>query len=446
MIGLLVILAGLGVFVTATVAIVRRAEWRLRPGPRNTAGLASPSDDPVGSYVDRVAASLALPAADVRDVRAELLDHLGDSIATLEDEGFSHDDAVREAVGRLGPAPELGRQLSAAHQSTRRLLAGAGGGVFAAAGGFVVGYLGGIGASLLMFIGAFLAAGLLAKVGFAPDLTGPDNGSTANSLLISMTIAVAAATSIRFAVRTSAGLSRRAPKTVAGFWALAGVVVFGWLAIFGVSGQQSWYSIPIELAVPFIAVAAAFCRIDRPMPHIARWAIASFAVLVIVTVAVLGMATQTTTGSDAGAFNGPEPDMHFDLVAAPAPAAWLGEGDLSDSGSSEATGSFGTTFSIDLSRGASANWHDLRFEAWHGLPNGDGIDTRYTAAFLIQPVSSEDSTLTATLHFERIRQPGSWWVFLTGVGPDGRRYSLDNSGGGTSTFNGSAWDWITAPQ
>jgi hypothetical protein len=37
-------------------------------------------------------------------------------------------------------------------------------------------------------------------------------------------------------------------------------------------------------------------------------------------------------------------------------------------------------------------------------------------------------------------------VVLTGVAPDGQRYRLDHGGGGTTTFYGSVWDWLTAPQ
>jgi hypothetical protein len=39
-----------------------------------------------------------------------------------------------------------------------------------------------------------------------------------------------------------------------------------------------------------------------------------------------------------------------------------------------------------------------------------------------------------------------WEVFITAIGPDGLRYRLVDCGGGESTFNGSAWDWLTATQ
>ena len=81
-------------------------------------------------------------------------------------------------------------------------------------------------------------------------------------LLYATTILVATAVATRYAVRTSAGLSRRAPRTVAVFWAVAGVLVFGWLAIFEMRGPQSWPSVGLELCIPVVAVAAAFVRIE----------------------------------------------------------------------------------------------------------------------------------------------------------------------------------------
>jgi hypothetical protein len=43
-----------------------------------------------------------------------------------------------------------------------------------------------------------------------------------------------------------------------------------------------------------------------------------------------------------------------------------------------------------------------------------------------------------------------WIVFVTGIGPDGRRYRLNepefNMGGGplASSFTGTIWQWLTA--
>src|SRR5665811_1597175 len=127
------------------------------------------------------------PAADVAEVRAELADHVHDSIATLEAEGFEREAAIREALGRLGPPAELGRQLRAAHQSTRRLLAGAGGGVFAAGGGLVLGYLGGAALALLLALVLAAVAAVLTLVGVRlPDITSSSSGYATNTLMLSV--------------------------------------------------------------------------------------------------------------------------------------------------------------------------------------------------------------------------------------------------------------------
>jgi hypothetical protein len=75
-----------------------------------------------------------------------------------------------------------------------------------------------------------------------------------------------------------------------------------------------------------------------------------------------------------------------------------------------------------------------------------GSDTRYTSAFAVQPAVLRGDSLQAIFHFERMRDARSWWVVLTGVGPDGNRYRLGDGTGRETDFNGSAWDWLTAPQ
>ena len=472
----LVILGGGGAFLVASVALVRRSERRLGTGSDESdspVALGQTGAAEISAFLDRMAAELELPAADVAEVRAELVDHVHDSIASLEAEGFEPERAIREALGRLGPPAELGRQLRAAHQSTRRLLAGAGGGVFAAGGGFVLGYLGGIVLGLLGFLAVFAVGALLAVVGLRlPDITSHDGGNTINSLLYGTVLAVAAATATRYAVRTSAGLSRRAPRTVAVFWAVAGALVFGWLALFGMRGPQSWPGVALELCIPVIAVASAFVWIERPMPHVGRWAVIVAALSVVVmSLGVVAFSVSSTSGDalpSGGAMpslvvcSGPDqstscqPDLHFDTVAPIAPARWLPAGSLSDV--SYSSGASGSSFHDQFGAGQPApstarslsNWTDLRFEAWHALPmdepGPDGIDTRYSAPFAVQPAVSSGNALTAVFHFERLRDAGSWWVVLTAVGPDGHRYLLDDGQNGTSYFNGSAWDWLTAPQ
>jgi hypothetical protein len=469
MIGLLLLVVGGGAYLIASVALVRRSERRLGTGPDESGSpvaLGQTGAAEISAFLDRMAAELRLPVADVAEVRAELADHLADSIASLEAEGFDMETAIREALGRLGPPAELGRQLRAAHQSTRRLLAGAGGGVFAAGGGFVLGYLGGMVLAILGVVAVSAVVALLAALGIhIPSILANDNGATVNSLLYATTLALAAAIATRYAVRTSAGLSRRAPRTVATFWAVAGALVFGWLAIFGMRGPQSWPGVAVELCIPVIAVASAFVRIERPMPHVGRWALIVAATsLVVLSLGVFAISGSSTSGSSTSGGALPSlvvcsepdqstscgPDLHFDTVAPMAPAAWLPEGTFTGGGWGSDPASGGTRVDDTIGGQALSNWTDLRFEAWHGLPIDEpgpgGIDTRYSAPFAVQPAVLNGNDLTAVFHFERLRDVGSWCVVLTAVGPDGHRYRLDDGGGGSSYFNGSAWDWLTAPQ
>jgi hypothetical protein len=459
-----VYVGGFGAFLVATVWLVRRSERRLDGGqdPTATPGAAqSGSGDPVSAYLDRMSGELLLPAADIAEVRAELADHLQDSIASLEAEGLDRERATREALARLGSADELGRHLRHAHQSTRRLLAGAGGGVFAAGGGFVLGYLGGLAVALLLalVIAAIMAA--LTRIGLPmPDLMG-DHGDTVNSLLLGFAMALGAGVGIRYAVRTSAGLSRRAPRSIAVFWAVAGALGFGWFSIFGVHGPQSWPGVAVALCIPAVVVWAAFVRIEQTMPHVGRWAVVVVLVSVVGSslmfgaVAVAPVSSSTPVLTEIGL---EPPDMHFDTVAPMAPAAWLPAGYPSGSGW-EQLASGETHVSFDglgsnpptPTTTALANWTDVRFEAWRALPGNDdpasdGVDPQYSSPLAIQPANFHDNSLDATFHFERMRDSKFWWVFLTGIGPDGHRYRLADGGGGGSSFNGSVWDWLTAPQ
>jgi len=458
-------LAGWGAFLIAAVALVRRGERRLSPGPRDFRAPISPDSggsDPISAYLDRMTGELALPAADVAEVRAELADHLNDSIASLEAEGMDRETAVREALGRLGPPAELGRQLRAAHQSTRRLLAGAGGGVFAAGGGFVLGSLGGMALAIVIATLFAAVAAILGRIGVSlPDLNSRENGYAAISLLSSFIVAAGAAIATRYAVRTSAGLSRRAPRTVALFWAAAAVVAFGWWAIFSQRGLQSWPIVAGEFCIPLVAAAGALVRIERPMPHVGRWALAVVLVSVIVLPLLLFAGT-TTSGSGLQVEPWSPSDFNLDTVAPAAPAAWLPPDDIVESGVGDAQAGPAEIDAQLISQSSAtsgplpiaavlANWRDLRFEAWHSYPIGHnsgpvGIDTNYRTPFTVQPAVVEGDTLKAEFHFERLRDARSWWVVLTGIAPDGNRYRLGDGTGDQTDFNGSAWDWLTAPQ
>ncbi|MGA3057203.1 MAG: permease prefix domain 1-containing protein [Candidatus Limnocylindrales bacterium] len=466
------ILCGVVGLLVGAVALIRRSDRRLGPGPGTPSTPSTPATggapDPIAAYLDRMSGELALPAADVAEVRAELADHLQDSIASLEAEGFDRETAIREALGRLGPAAELGRQIRAAHQSTRRLLAGAGGGIFAASGAFVLGYIAGgfMVAGLAVGLAAITAA--LAAVGLhLPDLIQDPHGIGGNSILIVLATAIAALAATRYAVRTSASLSHRTPQAFAVFWAVAGGLGFGWWALFGLHGYQSWPTVAAELCIPVAAVAGALLRTERPFVRAPRLAIVVGLIAVIVLPLILFAATgvssvSVSTTGEATSFQ--MSDLHLDTVAPMAPTKWLPEAEVISGDYTVDYASGATVVSADRLAGPSSstpdttlpiqpllsNWRDIRFEAWHAisidLPGPGGIDTHYTSPFAVQPATLHGDSLSASFSFQKYRNAGSWWIVLTAVGPDGHRYRLDIGGGDSTSFNGSAWDWLTAPQ
>ena len=461
------LLCGTIALVIGVVALMRRTERRLGPGPGGPSASTTPGAgaaiDPIAAYLDRMSGELALPAADVADVRAELADHLQDSIASLEAEGMGRESAIREALGRLGPAAELGRQIHAAHQSTRRLLAGAGGGVFAAGGGFVLGYIAGGFMVSAVIIGLAAVSGVLMLLGLhLPNLLSDTRGLGGNAMITVLATAIAAYAATRYAIRTSASVSHRTPRTIAVVWAVIGGLGFGLWALFGLHGYQTWYIVAAELLIPMAAVAGAFWRVERGLPQAGRAVLAAglvaFIVLPLGLLAVAGGAS-VTVSSPGEATSFQMSDLHLDTVAPMAPTKWLPEQDV-------ISGDFAVDYAADLtvvtaSRFSAepatlpiqpllANWRDIRFEAWHAisidLPGPGGIDTHYTSPFAVQPATLHGDSLAASFPFQKYRDAGSWWVVLTAVGPDGRRYRLDIGGGDYTSFSGTAWEWLTAPQ
>jgi hypothetical protein len=457
------IVVALLILAVAGIWLNRKSERRLAQGPAANPDQrlpASPADDQVSAYLDRLGAGLALPAADVAEVRAEVADHLADSIAALQAGGLGRDAAIAEALTRLGPADELGRQLRRAHQSTRRLLAGAGGGVLAAGGGFIFGYMVG---GVLIFAAALVLAGIASALATAgirlPDLSfGDTSGQTSSAILRGLALAVAAATAMRWAARTSAATSRRTPTTLAWAWAALGGVAFGVLGVFGIRGYQNWPVVGAELCIPVAAIAGALVRIDRPLPHIKGPILAAAVIVAIAAPVALFAGVSTTGGSPTGApaAVGQVYFPQLDSAAPPAPERWLPSGtfaDLGTSGPQDGTAIYAHLSSDNPAMPVSAimaNWRDLKLEAWHGLPFENypgpiGIDPAYASPFEVQPAVVVDATVQAVFHFERIRDVQSWWVVLTATGPDGNRYRLSDWSG-SSVFDGSAWDWLTARQ
>lgn len=106
-----------------------------------------------GEYLDEVADLLPFIEPLRREVIAELADHLEDSIGERMDKGESFAAAADEILRQMGPPEELARQITRSHQTRKRLLAAAGGGVVEGAKTAITG--------LLLAIIPTLAAGLV---------------------------------------------------------------------------------------------------------------------------------------------------------------------------------------------------------------------------------------------------------------------------------------------
>ena len=454
--------------VTVVVLLIWAIRIEAEIGGRNASAAASrqargeraPGQLPAEAveYLTRLDSRLELPAEMRAEIRAELADHLNDSIAAIQAEGRDLDFATGEALARLGQPDELARQLRRAHQTTRRLLAGAAGGVWAAAGGAV---WGGMLAVAILFIAAIaIGVGLRPLVDFAAAHIVPvqfNQQEIALGTAIGATLAwLPAFIAGRRAVQACAAISGRPVAQLGRWWAIAGVLGLGWLVLFVLTVQQSWLVVAFEFAIPLAFAAGALIKIDSKAPTTAvPWRFVAAGLLligligsiVLVPAGFLGSGTQgngwdTSYTDDSIGWNHVAPHS-------PDQSINLGYSNLGHSGTVE-----GGAPSISVQDPATlAPYHDLRFEAWRavaypGAPSQVDLgllDTSYSAPYATAPaVVGPDGTIDDPISLSGSRTP-KWWIFLTGVGPDGQRYWLGSRPFFVErNFTGTAWDWLTA--
>jgi len=394
--------------------------------------------------------TLELPELDRAEIRAELAAHLEDSIASIETEGLDEERATREALARLGSPEELARQLEAARRTTRRLLAGAAGGVFQAGVGAIRGYLAGTLALFLVWV--FVATALKPAIDFAAshlpsiDQQGLASSSAIGGLLWIVAVFAAGRRSIRELARRS----RWPARLVGRWWALAGFAFLGWLVLFENTAEQSWLVVPIELAIPVAFGAGALWRPDRDLPLAraqVRGSVAIVAIVGLVGLMLVGMEVGARGSSDDG-YAYQYSTTAMDFVAPP-----TSESLARLSGETYGVSWLQSTWTVEDATALSL-YHDLRFEAWRadrvpGAPDWvlDFLpDPRYATPYAVEPATLDGTELTASFEFDHSRTT-RWAIFLTGVGPDGVRYrlgGLDAPESTTSTFCGTVWDWLTA--
>jgi uncharacterized membrane protein len=410
-------------------------------------------------YLSRVDAGLDLPVRNRNEIRSELLAHLIDSTAAIEAEGLDPERACREALARLGSAGELARAMNQAHRSTRRLLAGAAGGVFEAGVGAVMGMLFGWLMALLLLVAAtVMLATVLRPVvnlaaGFLPAFDTDQNVVGTNTALVAGVLAFAAWMAARRAVRTSHRLSRWSIGTVGRWWAVSGGGALAFLILFVVRAQQTWLTVPFELLIPVAFAFGALFKAHKtfsypiPRPVLVVGVIAVF----VAPVLVLMAGTSVSGGGYSYTYDYTSIERAWDRVA---PAwgedAYPGLAHV-DSGVSMGSPTFDVTFVVD-EPDTVATFHELRFEAWRaahyaGAPvvaqEAMVPDSAFATPYTMEAAVVQDGRIVLHLDLGRVRTT-SWLVFLTGVAPDGQRYRLAWPQFYVSTFNGTVWEWLTA--
>jgi hypothetical protein len=442
---------------------------------------SSPDETPlpaeIDEYLRRLGAGLDLPAHVRAEIASEMAGHLRDSIAAIESEGLDPELAAREAIARLGSPTELAAELTNAHRTTRRLLAGAAGGVFHASLGAAGGLLLGIAIVAAALCGAAVVTGTLLRpptefvYASLPALRAAIAGLPMVTALPAWACCVAAFVAARRGVAVSTRISRRTPAVVRRIWAIAGFATLFVAAVFVVSAPQNLLSALSLLAVPFAFAAGALTN-STPRVSLPRGkAIAAICVLAILS---------ASFARNVPAWSGPPPDVadtpqahaaqlrEFDRVA----PAWTyidGRPVLAEGGGLWGSGVIRQAVGVwdfdPSSSGAAAQalsqFKDVRFEAWRAVrfdasPDiAEWIpDPAYSAPYATAPADFNDVQFGAG-HAEVEFDVGhvrttEWIVFVTGIGPDGRRYRLNepefNMGGGPleSSFTGTIWQWLTA--
>jgi hypothetical protein len=446
----------LAVLVGVVVALLF---WLVRARRRGGAAEARPlgAGDRLPSEADEFLAAvdrnLGLHSEARAEVHAELADHLRDSIEAIEAEGLDRDRATREALARLGRPEELARQLREAHHTTRRLLAGAAGGVFQTGFGFVGGWF--IGTVLVMLgllAGTVLLNGLLKPVvdflaAHLPSVSTDADDLATNSAYAGLAVCVAVFTAARQGVRAFSRYSQRPVRSVAPWWALTGALALAYLVLFVVTANQSWLTVLIELAIPvsFAAGALVKGKAGFRIPW-ARLGVAAMALTLIAVPALLIASSVSGAGQMSGGWSIDGLMRDYDRVA----PQWEANTPAMETGGGGGC-CYGIVFEdVGLDAAYVAQFHDIRFEAWRAVPWSGApdwaeqytVDPAFSGPYATAPANIAGS-LTSQLDLRHTRTT-RWLIFLTGIGPDGHRYRLIGPDQARSVFSGTVWDWLTA--
>ncbi len=415
--------------------------------PKQSGAEIAAVEPAIQAYLDALVASLDLPVEERIEAREEIGSHVADVRAELIDAGMGSERASAEALRRLGPPDVLARELTRARHSRRALLAAVGGATWASAEAAARGLVLGIaGASVMVAAGMLLMAGASRLVG---DGTWALSDAGWVTLAGGAVVWVSAAFAGRTFVSIVAHRSHRSAGRLRPWVAAIGGTLVGWVSLLWVDAPQNLWSVIALALIPIVFVVAALTASDRPIERSSRARRASHALLatVLITVPLLVLAAAAgvqTRASSVG--QGPFSSMAdlehatgFDLPGRyiPDPPAFATVDWKVVQGSAEA--------SLGDAALAAGRWRDLRLEAWRASPSGGEIDRAYSQPFATAPMVVESASLVGALRVDRTRNVSQWWLVVTGVAADGGRDLIARIGGGSSTFTGSAWDWLTAP-
>jgi hypothetical protein len=256
----------------------------------------------------------------------------------------------------------------------------------------------------------------------------------------------------RFGARACSRLSRRSVKSVGRAWALVGLLGIGFVVVFVYTAQQSWLAVALELLIPVAFVAGALFKTGRTISFRgAKVAVAVAAVVAVVLPLGLFAVTSESSGTSWSSDMKQE-SLQWDRVA----PAWIDPTTgppivgYASSNLSMFGGVIDRTFQVQ-DRATMAQFGDVRFELWRGVPFSGAPDwtldyvpdPSFTTPFATQPARLVGDAMPVRFDMSHFRA-NRWLLFMTGTGPDDRRYRLNWPEPITTSLNGTVWDWLTA--
>ena len=353
------------------------------------------------------------------------------STAALMADGLSQEQAERNTLARLGAPDVLAGDLRRARQTSRRMIAAVGGGVWAATRSGTFGLLVGAATALpVMLLIAAIVGLLLPSVSFLFEPVGIATG-------IAWAWAIAAFLAAGAATRRIAVTARRPIADVRTPAALLAALVIGAAVLLIPSQALDEVAVIVLLAIPLGGVLGALLATERGRPS--RW-LAPLAILVMVfgfvalPLAILWAPPTVTCGPIV-------PSDHPAFEAEPAFESPFADGMGMIIQNQDGRYELETTVGPSI-----AQWRDLRLEVWAcALPCSEP-DAERTVLIGDAPASIANDRLTAAVVMNRYRYSGPIVALLRGTDEGGVQHTLFGPDIGKAAFVGRVIDWLSAPE